>query len=412
MQESIPQILTVTELNKSIKDIVEQNFRYVNIIGEISNFKAHSASGHFYFTLKDEDSQISAVMWRTRAQGLIYTPEDGMKVLVSGRITVFAARGSYQVEVWEMKPQGIGELQLRFEQLKRKLMDEGLFDQEHKKPIPKYPQNIAILTSGTGAVIHDFIKVSRRRYPLFTLYLFPVNVQGEDAASSIIEALKLIERHSGTKTLPDIDIIVIARGGVSFEDLWPFNDEKLARAVFKCKIPIVSAIGHEVDFTICDFAADLRAPTPSAAAELITPNVKDFIDTVDNFSYFSRTFVQTKLESCKNSVKNVETSYYFNRPKDIIHDFFQQLDDISSGINDVAKERLKFYKQTISHYKKTLHHIDPQVNLKKGYAIVNKKIESESLFDTTKIVKRAAELKKEDEVDIKFYDDKKKAKII
>ncbi|HJY63257.1 MAG TPA: exodeoxyribonuclease VII large subunit [Ignavibacteria bacterium] len=411
MQESLPQILTVSELNKNIKDVVEQNFRYVNIIGEISNFKAHTASGHFYFTLKDEDSQISAVMWRNRAESLIYSPEDGLKVLVTGRVTLFAARGTYQLEVWEMKPRGIGEMQLRFEQLKQKLMEEGLFDAEHKKSLPKYPQNIAILTSRTGAVIHDFIKVSKRRYPLFNLYLCPVNVQGDDAATSIIGALKGIQKISGTKLLPDIDIIVIARGGGSLEDLMPFNDEKLARAIFTCKIPVVSAVGHEVDFTICDFVSDLRAPTPSAAAELITPNIKDFIDTIDNFSYFSRTFVQTRLDTLKSSLRNIETSYYFNRPKDIIHDYYQQLDDYSTQLNDCAKEKIKYYKQTISHYKKTLHHINPEVNLKKGYAIVNKKIESDSLFDETKIVTRASQLKKEDEVDIKFYDNKKKARI-
>jgi len=409
MQESIPQILTVSELNKNIKEVVEQNFRYINIIGEISNFKAHTASGHYYFTLKDEDSQISAVMWRNRTEALIYRPEDGLKVLVTGRVTIYAARGSYQVEVWEMKPQGIGELQLRFEQLKQKLMDEGLFDEEHKKPIPKYPQNIAILTSSTGAVIHDFIKVSKRRYPLFNLYLCPVNVQGEDAASSIISALKGVQKLSGTKFLPEIDIIVIARGGGSLEDLMPFNDEKLARAVYACKVPIVSAVGHEVDFTICDFVADLRAPTPSAAAELITPNIKDFIDTLDNFSYFSRTFVQTRLDNLKSSLRNVESSYYFNRPKDIIHDFYQQLDDYSARLGDETKGRLKNFKQTLTHYKKTLHHINPEVNLKKGYAIVNKKIESDSLFDNTKIVTRSSQLKKEDEVDIKFFDNKKKA---
>jgi exodeoxyribonuclease VII large subunit len=411
MQESLPKILTVSELNRDIKEVLEQNFRYVNIIAEISNFKAHAASGHYYFTLKDEDSQIQAVMWRNRAMSLIYKPEDGLKVLVTGRITVYGARGTYQVEVWEMKPQGLGELQLRFEQLKQKLRDEGLFDEEFKKPIPPYPQNIAILTSRTGAVIHDFIKISSRRYPLFTLFLYAVNVQGEGAAKSIIDGLKYIEKNSGTKDLPKIDIIVIARGGGSLEDLWQFNDEKLARAVFTCKIPVVSAVGHEVDFTICDFVADLRAPTPSAAAELITPNTKDFIDKLDNFSYFSRTFVQTKLESTRDSLKNIESSYYFNRPKDIINDYFQQLDDISGRVSDITLNRLKFLKQSIQMYKKTLHHISPDVNLKKGYAIVNKRISTDTLFGNEKIVTRAKELKKDDEVDIKFYDNSKKAKI-
>lgn len=410
--ESLPQIFTVSELNRDIKEVLEQSFRYVNIIAEISNFKAHAASGHYYFTLKDEDSQVQAVMWRNRAMSLIYQPEDGLKVLVTGRITVYNARGTYQVEVWEMKPQGLGELQLRFEQLKQKLMDEGLFDEEHKKPLPVFPQNIAILTSRTGAVVHDFIKVSQRRYPLFNLFIYPVNVQGAGAAKSIIDALKDVEKFSGTKSLPEIDVIVIARGGGSLEDLWQFNDEKLARAVFTCKIPIVSAVGHEVDYTICDFVADLRAPTPSAAAELITPNIKDFIDKLDNFSYFIRTFVQSKLETLRDSVKNIESSYYFNRPKDVINDYYQQLDDISGRVSDITLNRLKSLKQTVILYKKTLHHVSPDVNLKKGYAIVSKKTESDSLFGNDKIVTRSKELKKDDEVDIKFYDSKKNARII
>jgi exodeoxyribonuclease VII large subunit len=342
---------------------------------------------------------------------LIFSPEDGLKVTITGRVTVFAARGTFQVEVWEMKPQGVGELQLRFEQLKQKLMSEGLFDDEHKKQLPKYPGNIVIITSGTGAVIHDFIKVSKKRYPMYTLYLYPVNVQGYEAAASISGALRQIQRFSGTNKLPEIDIIVIARGGGSFEDLMPFNDERLARAVFNCKIPVVSAVGHEVDFTICDFVSDLRAPTPSAAADLILPNIKDFIDTIDNFSYFSRTFVQNKLGSLKNSVKNIESGYYFNRPKDLINEFYGRLDDYIEKFNDITLNRLKRYKQTVGLYKKTLHHINPDAALKKGYAIVSKMQETGTLFDSSKIVTRAAVLKKGDDIDIRFYDDRKKAKI-
>ncbi|HEY3251026.1 MAG TPA: exodeoxyribonuclease VII large subunit [Ignavibacteria bacterium] len=411
MHEKLPQILTVSELNSKIKELVEQNFRFVNLLGEISNFRAHSSSGHFYFTLKDEDSQVQTVMWRTRAEMLIFTPRDGMKVLITGRITVFGARGTFQVEAWEMKPQGIGELQLRFEQLKQKLLEEGLFDDEHKKPIPLFPRNIVIITSRTGAVLHDFIKVAKRRYPLFDLYLYPVNVQGDGSSASIIHALLSIESNCKNKNIPNIDVIVIARGGGSLEDLWQFNEEKLARAIFACGIPIVSAVGHEVDFTICDFVADLRAPTTSAAAELITPNIKDFIENLDNFSYFSRTFVQNKFTDLKNSLKSVESSYYFNRPKDIINDFYQKLDDISSRVEDSVKFKLKDLKQTIQSYRKTLHHISPEVNLKKGYAIVSKNVESDTLFGASKIVARAAELKKDDEVEIKFYDKKKGAKI-
>jgi exodeoxyribonuclease VII large subunit len=410
--ESIPQILTVSELTRDLKEVIEQNFRYVNIIAEISNFKAHTASGHYYFTLKDEDSQIQAVMWRNRAMQLIYKPEDGLKVLVTGRITVYNARGTYQVEVWEMKPQGLGDLQLKYEQLKQKLRDEGLFDHDYKKALPKFPQNIAILTSRTGAVVHDFVKIAKRRCPMINLFLYPVNVQGAGAAKNIIDGLKDVEKYSGSKILPVIDIIVIARGGGSLEDLWQFNDEKLARAVFSCKIPVVSAVGHEVDFTICDFVADLRAPTPSAAAELITPNIKDFIDKLDNFSYFYRTFVQSKLESLRDSLKNIESSYYFNRPKDIINNFYQQLDDFSGRVTEITKSRLKSLKQKVLLYKRTLHHVSPNVNLKKGYVIIKKNTESESLFAAEKIIIRAKELKSEDEIDIKFYDDKKNARII
>jgi len=329
MSEALPNILTVSELTSYIKLTLEENFRYVHIIAEISNFKIHTQSGHYYFTLKDEDSQISAVMWKTRNQELFFTPEDGMQVVIKGRITVYAVRGSYQVEVWEMKPQGAGELQARFEKLKQKLFDEGLFDESHKKLLPQYPENVALLTSRTGAVLHDFTKITGRRYPLLNIFLFPVSVQGVTAPASIIEALKDCEKMVKSKKLPKLDIIIIARGGGSIEDLFPFNDEKLARAIFACKIPIVSAIGHEVDFTICDFVADLRAPTPSAAAELITPSIKELIEYLDKFSYFCRSFVQNKIENLRNSVREVQGSYYFNRPKDLIYNFYQQLDDIS-----------------------------------------------------------------------------------
>ena len=208
----LQNILTVTELNSQVKILVEENFRFVHIIGEISNFKAHSQSGHYYFTLKDDHSQIQAVMWKTRNQALLFTPDDGMQVVIKGRLTVFGARGSYQVEVWEMLPQGAGELRLRFEKLKQKLLEEGLFDEEHKKELPRFPQNIAVLTSRTGAVLHDFMNVVSRRYPLLNLYLFPVNVQGARAHESIIDALKNSEKLSKSGRIGKIDIIVIARG--------------------------------------------------------------------------------------------------------------------------------------------------------------------------------------------------------
>jgi exodeoxyribonuclease VII large subunit len=364
--------------------------------------------------VKDENSQISAVMWKTRNQSLLFTPEDGMQVVIKGRVTVYPARGNYQVEVWEIKPQGAGELQMRFEKLKQKLFEEGLFDEEFKKTLPKYPENAAIITSRTGAVLQDFINITRRRYPVLSIYLYPVSVQGNTASASIIEALQDIERACKSKKIPRLDMVIIARGGGSIEDLWPFNDEKLARAVFACEIPVISAVGHEVDFTICDFAADLRAPTPSAAAELITPSIKELIENLDKFSYFCRSFVQTKLEGLSNSVREIEGSYYFNRPKDTIFNFYQKLDELSKGITSVTNNRVTTLKNSIRFFKKTLHHISPENNLKKGYAIVRKKIDIDELrlqFDFDKVITRASKLKSGDEIEIKFYDGKKGAKI-
>lgn len=413
MSEILPDIITVSELNSYIKQTLEENFRFVHIIGEISNFKVHSQSGHYYFTLKDENSQISSVMWRTRNQLLMYTPEDGMKVMIKGRITVFGARGTYQLEVWELNAQGAGMLQARFEQLKQKLFDEGLFDESHKKTLPRFPENAAIITSGSGAALQDFIKITKRRYPVMNLFLFPVNVQGSSAAGTVIDALRTCERQSN-KTIPHIDLIVIARGGGSIEDLFPFNDERLARTIFSCKIPVVSAIGHEIDYTICDFVADLRAPTPSAAAELITPNIKELIEYLDKFSYFCRSFVQSRIDNLRNFVREVEGSYYFNRPKDLIYNFYQRLDEISKGINTAVNSRVSHIKNSLKLYKKALHHVSPQNNLKKGYSIVRKKVEIDELrlqFEFNKMVTRASQLKNDDEIEIEFFDKRKQAKI-
>lgn len=410
----LPEILTVSELNAQIRELIEENFRVVNLAGEISNFKLHVQSGHYYFTIKDQSSQISAVMWKSRNSALLFTPEDGMQVIIKGRVTVYPARGNYQVEVWEIKPQGAGELQLRFEQLKQRLYEEGLFDESIKKPLPAFPENVVLITSGTGAVLHDFIRITERRCPMLNLFIYPVNVQGASAASTIINALHETEAASKRGKLPKIDIIVIARGGGSIEDLWPFNDEKLARAINSCKIPIVSAVGHEVDFTICDFASDLRAPTPSAAAEIITPDTKELIENLDKFSYFSRSFVQNKMANLKNSIREIEKSYYFNRPKDLVYNFYQSVDDISRRIEKCTNEKVSSLKNQVKNYGKTLHHVSPETNLKKGYAIVKKRVDMDEMrlqFDFDKIVTRASQLRKNEEVELQFHDSKKKAKI-
>lgn len=413
----LENILTVTELNSKIKFLLEENFRYVNLIGEISNFKVHSQSGHFYFTLKDENSQIQAVMWKTRNQSLLFTPEDGIQVVVKGRINVFAGRGTYQIEVWELNPQGAGELQLRFEKLKQKLFEEGLFDESKKKPIPPYPQNAAIITSRTGAALQDFIKIVKRRFPVLNLFLYPVTVQGITAPSNIITALKDIEKMIRSKMLPLIDVLILTRGGGSLEDLMPFNDEGLARVIYAYKIPVVSAIGHEIDFTICDFVADLRAPTPSAAAELITPDINDLIDSLSKFSYFYNNYVKNRVSSLYNSVKEIENNYYFNRPKDVIYNYYQKLDEMSRLMPNLAISKITDLKNKIQYYKKTLYHISLVNNLKKGYALVYKNVDGQSegqlsfSLDFSKLVTRAQQIKRGEDVQIKFHDNKKSAKI-
>jgi exodeoxyribonuclease VII large subunit len=416
--DRLENILTVSELNAQIKILLEQNFKFVYLTGELSNFKIHSQSGHYYFTLKDEKSQVQAVMWSSRNQSLLFTPKDGMQVIVTGRISLFGARGTYQIEVWELNPRGIGELQLRFDRLKQKLFDEGLFDEQHKKPLPKFPQYVSILTSKTGAVIHDFIKIIKRRYPILKIYLYPVAVQGNEASRDLINAIKSIEKLLKMHKIPQIDLIVIARGGGSLEDLWSFNDENLARAIFDCKIPVVSAVGHEVDFTICDFVADLRAPTPSVAAELITPDINELIENLSKFSYFYKNLIKNKVDALKNSIKEIQSNYYFNRPRDIIFNYYQRIDEMSRLLTNITNNRVLEIKNKIKAYKSALHHISPDNNLKKGYALVFRNeldifsSGAGSEKDFTKLITRASELDKYDEVDIKFHDNKKTAKII
>lgn len=413
-------ILTVSELTSQIRTLIESNFRYVKLTGEISNFKAHTQSGHFYFTLKDDSSQIRGVMWKSRNILLPFKPEDGMQVIVTGRLTLYPANGSYQVDIWELAPQGAGELQLRFEKLKQKLFEEGLFDEAHKLPIPKYPENVVIITSKDGAALQDFINVTQRRYPLLNIYLYSVSVQGYLASREIMDALRHIEELSGIPERGFIDLIVVARGGGSLEDLWPFNDESLARCIYGCNIPVVSAVGHEVDFTICDLVADMRAPTPSAAAELITPDIKELIENLSKFSYFYKSNIQNRLISLKNRLKEIRSNYYLNRPGDIISNYYLQLSDLNRNISNLTANKLTNLNNQLKSYKQTLYHIDPEINLKKGYAVIFKD-ESELFFNEDKpllsfdiknLVTRADQLKSGEEVSIRFCDKQKLAKVI
>ena len=270
------EIFSVSVLNEYIKNIFENNrtLSSVTVRGEISNFTNHR-SGHLYFSLKDSDGQIRAVMFRSRAQGLKFMPESGMKVIIHGSVTVYPRDGSYQIYVSSMQPDGIGALYLAYEQMKARLAEEGLFDDIHKKPIPMYPRRIGVITSPTGAAVRDIINVTGRRYPMADIYLYPALVQGAGSEDSLVRALDYLDK-SGL-----CDVIIIGRGGGSIEDLWSFNSEKLARRIFDAKTPIISAVGHETDFTICDFVSDMRAPTPSAAAEIAVPDRRELMMRVD-----------------------------------------------------------------------------------------------------------------------------------
>jgi len=412
------QIFTVSELTFRIRDLLETNFRYVKTAGEISNCKLHEQSGHLYFTLKDENAQIRVVMWKSRNTLLPFLPENGMKVVVTGKVTVYPGRGDYQIEASDLVPLGPGELQMRFEKLKQKLFEEGLFDQAHKKALPRYPQHIAVITSKGGAALKDFVNITRRRYPLLNLYVYPVNVQGVTAAAEIAKALKDIELFRDSGFLPGVDLIVIARGGGSLEDLWPFNDESLARAIFRCPIPVVSAVGHEVDYTICDFVSDLRAPTPSAAAEMVTPSMNELIENISKFPYFYRSYVQSRLRNIRNRLDEIQKNYYFNRPKDLVSNYGRRIEDASKAIAGLVLSKLAGLANQLTSYRKTLHHVNPENNLRKGYAVVFKDHQSHfrekrSLlsFDLTKLVTRANNLNEGENVCIKFFDAQKLAEI-
>ena len=411
--------LTVSELSSFIKQTLETRLNDIFVIGEISGFRRAMPSGHSYFVLKDDKSQISCNLWNFRYNYLKFKPEDGLKVLIRGRVTVYEPRGTYAIEVHSLTEIGIGELQAAFERLKEKLIKEGLFDDENKKSIPEFPENIAIITSETGAVIEDFIKVSKKRYPHFNLFLFPALVQGKGSVESVCRSIK-----KANDFHVKLDIIVIARGGGSIEDLWTFNEEAVARAVYHSNIPVVSAVGHEVDYTICDFVADLRAPTPSAAAEMILPDRRELLDILDNYDYDLKSLVVDRITYYKDSLDRIQSNYSFNKPRDILNEVKLRIDEISEDLNNIFSEkventkedlkekydklnslcfdRLLFYKTDLDYKEKMLKNVSPDNTLKRGFAFIRKE---------GKIVSGKKELKSKDIVNIKFHDGDVDAKV-
>jgi exodeoxyribonuclease VII large subunit len=386
----LPNPLTITELTRDLKSLVENEFRNVYLIGEISNFKRHIASGHCYFILKDENSQISATLWSSRFNYLTFKPEDGQKVLVKGRITVYEPRGTYQIDVSGMQPFGKGDLQLKFEQLKDKLLKEGLFEESHKRLLREFPMRVGIVTSETGAVIEDFKNVTKKRYPVANLFLFPANVQGSGSIESVCKAIE-----QANKPEYALDILVIARGGGSIEDLWTFNEEAVARAVYKSRVPTVSAIGHEVDFTICDFVADLRAPTPSAAAEMIFPDKNELLERIDKIDYNIKIYIKNKVRSLSDSLNNFSNNYFFNRPLDVLNDYKIKNDEQYKVLEKLVKEKITSYKQNLNYKDKIFFNLSPDQTLKRGFTYVLK---------GDKIVSRKVILKPDDKIKVRFYD--------
>ncbi len=358
------QPLSVSELTGRIKESLEQSFGSVAVIGEISNFKIHSASGHVYFSLKDEGATISAVMWRSRASSVYFSPQDGMKVIAKGRITVYPPRGNYQIDVISLRPAGIGELQLAFEKLKLKLQQEGLFDLPRKRSLPAYPDRIGIVTSETGAALQDIISIIRRRYPPVELILAPVRVQGSGAAAEIAGAIELMNRYNKP------DVLIVGRGGGSLEDLWAFNEEVVARAIYKSKIPVVSAVGHETDFCIADFVADLRAPTPSAAAEIVVPDKRELLEIIREFGYNLSLAVSDLIQYRKDQIINALNTYAFNRPYDLLRSYSQRVDDIDRQLKATMIHRMALTTSLTRSLHARLSSLDPERVIDRGYAIV------------------------------------------
>ena len=391
--------ITVTDLNKYIKSKIDSDEMLNNVLvkGEISNFKNHY-TGHMYFTLKDENSLIKCVMFKTYTTHLSFMPKDGMKVIILGSVSVFERDGVYQVYAKAMKQDGLGSLYEAYEKLKAKLSGEGLFDESHKKKIPFMPKTIGVLTSNTGAVIRDIINVSTRRNPNVHIRLYPVPVQGAGAAEKIAEGIEFMNKNNLA------DVLIIGRGGGSLEDLWPFNEERVARAIYNSKIPIISAVGHETDFTIADFVADLRAPTPSAAAELAVANIDDVKSTLFLYNTRYKNALKKKLQLMRLSYEKCMARQAFKNPTQKINEQYIVIDMKVKEMQNKIQLKLKEERTKFIKHVSKLDTLSPLKTLARGYSIVTD--------SSNKIIKSVKDLKEDQNINIRLADGEKQAKVL
>lgn len=385
-------VLSVSQLNRYIKMNfdADENLANIFISGEISNFTNHYRTGHLYFTLKDDSAAVRAVMFNSSAKRLKFMPEDGMKVIARGRVSVYEASGQYQLYVDDMQPDGVGALNLAYEQLKEKLQKEGLFSEHHKKPLPPYPEKVGVITSPTGAAVRDIINVLGRRFPYAEIVFCPVLVQGEGAHLQLTDAVNLFNSERAA------DVIIIGRGGGSIEDLWEFNDEGLARAVYNSEIPVISAVGHETDFTICDFVADMRAPTPSAAAELAVPDANELqyaLSALKNRMFLN---VSSGIADRRSRLEYLTSKGALKSPDEMLSNRSQRLDTAFSKMLSSYENRIGGKKVEFISAATALSKLDPMSVLMRGFAFVSDK--------NGKNVYSSQALAKGDEINVRFHD--------
>lgn len=391
--------LTVTALTKYLKYKfdTDDNLRKVYIKGEISNFKAHT-TGHLYFSIKDEGSIIKAIMFASNAKNLNFEPKEGAKVLVTGSVSVYPQTGNYQIYVESLEEDGIGNLYIEFEKLKKKLESEGLFDAKYKKAIPKYPTNIGIVTASTGAAIRDILSTIKRRYPICKTYLFPCLVQGEYAAEDIVKKIKEANNYN-------LDVLIVGRGGGSFEDLNCFNNEMVARTIFESNIPIISAVGHEVDFTIADFVSDLRAPTPTGAAEMAVPNIIDVKNMVDQYNIRLKEAIYKKVKLKKLYLDSIKNSFVIKNPKLMYQNTIQKIETLHEKLNTIMINKIDINKNRLDLCKK--HYIlnNVKVLYKDKIELLNNIISKLTLLNPLNILERGYNITYKDNRVVSSVDD-------